>query len=109
METLNFDYGRRTQEKVISKIRFSREYFHQVIAHLTEKNDADAFFDFEDKLIDEIVEICKKFPRRLARELVLQIKAIVDEEIPLERHVAPYMKSLRISVDGAVSSVLRFL
>ncbi|MFA4857707.1 MAG: hypothetical protein WC901_02330 [Candidatus Margulisiibacteriota bacterium] len=109
METLNFDYASRTQEKVVPKIRFSREFFHQAIAHLTEKNDADAFFDFEDKLIDEIVDICKKFPRRLARELVLQVKVVVDEEIPIESHVAPYLKSLRTSVDGAVSSVLRFL
>ncbi|MBU0686281.1 MAG: hypothetical protein KKB81_00310 [Candidatus Margulisbacteria bacterium] len=90
-------------------IQLDREFFKQAIDQLTHQNKAENFFDFEDRLINEIVEICKKYPAHVARKFVIKIRDVVNEEIEAAIHVEPYLKSLRNSINGAVSSVLRFI
>jgi hypothetical protein len=91
------------------RVALNKEIFQEAIDFLTDENNADYFFDFEDRLIEEIIEICKNYPPLLARRLVLKIKAVVCEEINAAPFVASYLKSLRTSVDGAVSAVLKLL
>ena len=83
-----------------NKVALSHDLFQRAI---------EKFFDFEDRLIEEVIHICRNYPPAVARDLVIRIKEIVYREISTAHYVQPYLKSLRKSVDGAVSAVLRFL
>ena len=92
-----------------NKVALSHDLFQRAIEKLTHENCAEKFFDFEDRLIEEVIHICRNYPPAVARDLVIRIKEIVYREISTAHYVQPYLKSLRKSVDGAVSAVLRFL
>lgn len=91
------------------KVALSHEIFQRAIEKLTHENNAEKFFDFEDRLIEEVIHICRNYPPEVARDLVMKVKEIVYREVSTAHYVQPYLKSLRKSVDGAVSAVLRFL
>jgi len=90
-------------------IKFDTHIWKEALSKLADLNRPQYYFDFEDRLIEEIVVAMLKFSPHKAKEEIIKIKDIVEEEIELDSHVKPYLQSLRMSIRGAATAALNSL
>ena len=87
-------------------VKFDNSVWEDALKNLAHLNHPDYYFDFEDRLIEEIVISMIKLPPVSAKEEILRIKEIVEKDIKLDRHVLPFLRSMRTSIRGAASTAL---
>ena len=87
-------------------IQFDSNIWEEALNKLSDLNRPEYYLDFEDRLIEEIVVAMLKLPPHKAKEKILKIKDIIEEDVELDSHVVPYLQSLRTSIRGAAQTAL---
>lgn len=91
------------------KPRFDEQIWSEALTRLAEFNCSRYYFDFEDRLIEEIVLSIVDLPVDMARAEMVRMKSIVDRESEQASHGRSFVLSIRNAVAGAVSVGLKFL
>jgi hypothetical protein len=91
------------------KVRFDNEIWLEALNKLSEFNKPDYYFDFEDRIIEEIVSSVLRLPPAKAKAEVVRIKSIIDRDVAHRPHSRTFLRSIRNSVKGAVAVVLNCL
>jgi len=90
-------------------VKFDREIWEEAIEKLSEFNRAPYFFEFEDRLIDEIVTSVLRDPPHKAKREMMKIQGIVDSYVSHRPHCKPFLESIRTAVTGAVNVAMSCL
>jgi len=88
-------------------IKFNPDIWQEALGKLSDLNRPEYYYDFEDRLIEEIVVAMLRFSPHEAKEEISRIKEIIEKEVDLDSHVKPYLSSLRMSVRGAAEAALK--
>ncbi len=88
-------------------IKFNPDIWQEALTKLSDLNRPEYYFDFEDRLIEEIVVAMLKFPPHEAKEEIIRIKGIIEQDLELDSHVKPFLHSLRMSIRGAAEAALK--
>jgi|GEM_PF-1283479 len=90
-------------------VKFDEEIWANALEKLSDLNKPEYYFDFEDRLIEEVVLSVLRYRPDEARSEMVRIKKIVDMDLEHTSHLKPYIRSIRNSVSGAVAVALRCL
>ncbi len=90
-------------------IKFDGKIWEEALDKLSEFNRPEYYFDFEDRLIEEIVLSVLRYPPGKAKLEIEKIKKIVDADVGHKLHCKPFLRSIRNSVAGAVAVAMRCL
>ena len=96
-------------KKTSRKVKFDESIWNEAISRLADFNCPEYFFDFEDRLIEEIVLLILDLPSDKAKAEMIRIQGIVDKESDQITHTKPFVQSIRSAVAGAVAVGLKFL
>ena len=90
-------------------IRFDEGIWVRGLEKLSEYNKPKYFFEFEDRIIDEIVSSVLRYPSEMAKQEIMRIKTIVDNGVTPTKHNKTFIQSIRNSVAGAVAVAIKCL
>lgn len=90
-------------------VRFDEDIWFEALDRLSYFNRSDYYFDFEDRLVEEIVLSVLRYPNETAKAEMIRIKSIVDKKIDHAEHSRTFVRSMRNSIAGAVSVALKCL
>ncbi|MCX5750391.1 MAG: hypothetical protein NT099_01770 [Candidatus Saganbacteria bacterium] len=88
------------------KIYFDITLFQEALEALARINDPDIFFEFEDRLINEIIDLAKHGNPDESRKEIMRICAVVESHINHAKHVAPLIDSIRNCTKSAARAAM---
>ena len=90
-------------------VKFDEEVWQEAVEKLSAFNKPEYYFDFEDRLIEEVVLSVLKYPPGKAKSEIARIRKIVEADVGHKLHCKPFLRSIRNSVAGAVAVAMRCL
>ncbi|MCX5725663.1 MAG: hypothetical protein NT030_00520 [Candidatus Saganbacteria bacterium] len=90
-------------------VKFDEDIWREGIETLAELNNPDYFFEFEDRIIHEIVVLASKLPKSKAKVEIQKVEKIMKEDFEVSPHAKSLFQSLKYSILGAVSVALNCL
>lgn len=91
------------------RIKFDQEIFIDALEKLQKANEAEYYFQFEDRIIEEIVLTILCMPPGRARRELKRLKRVICSYNDIPPHVETFLKSIYNSVEGAVGVALTCL
>ena len=90
-------------------VRFDEAVWKEAVEKLADLNDPQYFFEFEDRIINEIVSLASKLPRSKAKKEIKKVGEIIKEDLKILPHASLFFENLRCSIMGAVAVALNCL
>lgn len=90
-------------------VKFDEDVWTEAIEKLADLNDPQYFFEFEDRIINEIVSLASKLPRSKAKKEIKKVEEIMKEDLKILPHASSLFESLKYSIKGAVAVALNCL
>ena len=88
------------------KIPFDAPLFKEALILLSKINDPDVFFEFEDRLISEIIDLAREAHPELAKQEIARIRQIVESHVEHANHVTPFLISIRNCIKSASKAAI---